>query len=98
MASSSDTNASAALGYAVKQLHVGIVGDGEGNETRSKVTKKLRCLFPDRIYTHQLSVGSPFPKDIALLVICFSLAGLSKETSQWIQSSLEKIKEAQEDD
>ena len=99
MASSSDTNTSTALGYAVKQLHVGIVGDGEeDNENRSKIAKKLRQLFPDRICTHQLSVGAPFPKDLALLVISCSLLGLSKETSQWIQSSLAKLQEAQEAD
>ncbi|KAL3936934.1 MAG: hypothetical protein SGBAC_007849 [Bacillariaceae sp.] len=91
---SADVNA-AALGYAVKQLHVGIVSDGEDDTRRTVVAKKLRRLFPDRICTHQLSLGSPFPKDMALLIMCCSLVGLSKETSEWIQSSLEKLKEAE---
>jgi len=98
---SSDTNA-AALGYAVKQLQVGIVSDDGDNHddaaSRSAVVQKqLRRLFPDRICTHQLSLGSPFPKDMALLVICCSL-GLSKETSEWIQSSLQKLKAEEEEE
>lgn len=94
-ASSSDTKASAALGYAVNLLHIGITGDDDYN--RSRVTKKLRQLFPDRICAHQLSLGSAFPADMAMLIICCKPLGLSNETSQWIQSSLKKLKEAQEE-
>ena len=94
--SSADPN-SAVLGYAVKQLHVGIIADGDGEVSRNLSTQKLRLLFPDRICTHQLSVPSPWPEDMAVLVVCCSM-GLTKETAQWIQSSLQKLQQPEQED
>jgi hypothetical protein len=84
--SSSDNTA--ALGYAVQEIHIGVVSSHLADDIATTVAQKLRRMFPDRIRTHLISESTAWSDQINLLVVCCS-RGLSKETAEWIQTSVQ---------
>lgn len=84
---SSSDDEPVALGYAVQKIHIGVISSQHADDLSTMVAQKLRRLLPDRIRTHLLSETIDWPNRIDLLIICCS-GGLSKETAEWIQTSL----------
>jgi hypothetical protein len=84
------TEATSALGYSVREIHIGIVCDVIDAQSKS-VAQKLRHMLPDRIRTHYVNsegLDDDFDAEyIGMLVICCS-QGLKPETVQFIKTNI----------